>query len=119
MLEERLYHSALFDFYGALLTEKQRRCLTMYLFEDLSLSEIGDALEISRQAVYDMLRRAEDTLAGYEARLGLLKRRQKEQAALDAIYEAIMKLAVADEAARRNILRRLLPFTARGQEVEP
>ena len=119
MLEERLYHSALFDFYGALLTEKQRRCLTMYLFEDLSLSEIGDALEISRQAVYDMLRRAEDTLAGYEARLGLLKRRQKEQAALDAIYEAIMKLAVADEATRRNILRRLLPFTARGQEVEP
>lgn len=119
MLEERLYHSALFDFYGALLTEKQRRCLTMYLFEDLSLSEIGDALEISRQAVYDMLRRAEDTLAGYEARLGLLKRRQKEQAALDAIYEAIMKLAVADEAARRNILRRLLPFTVRGQEVEP
>ena len=67
MLEERLYHSALFDFYGALLTEKQRRCLTMYLFEDLSLSEIGDALEISRQAVHDMLRRAEDTLAGYEA----------------------------------------------------
>ena len=119
MLEERLYHSALFDFYGALLTEKQRRCLTMYLFEDLSLSEIGDALEISRQAVYDMLRRAEDTLAGYEARLGLLKRRQKEQAALDAIYDAIMKLAGADEAARRNILRRLLPFTARGQEVEP
>lgn len=119
MLEERLYHSALFDFYGALLTEKQRRCLTMYLFEDLSLSEIGDALEISRQAVYDMLRRAEDTLAGYEARLGLLKRRQKEQAALDAIYEAIMKLAVADEAARRNILQRLLPFTVRGQEVEP
>lgn len=119
MLEERLYHSALFDFYGALLTEKQRRCLTMYLFEDLSLSEIGDALEISRQAVYDMLRRAEDTLVGYEARLGLLKRRQKEQTALGTVYEAIMKLSVADEAARRDILRRLLPFTARGQEVEP
>ena len=53
MMEARLYYSALFDLYGALLTKKQRHCLIMHLFEDLSLSEIGDALGISRQAGVD------------------------------------------------------------------
>ena len=56
MLEEFLRRSALFDLYGALLTEKQQRCLSMSLFDDYSLSEIGEALGISRQAVHDMLR---------------------------------------------------------------
>ena len=53
-MEQLLYLSALFDFYGALLTEKQQECLKMHLFEDFSLSEIGEELGISRQAVYDL-----------------------------------------------------------------
>ena len=59
MLEEFLRRSALFDLYGALLTEKQQSCLSMSLFDDYSLSEIGEALGISRQAVHDMLHRSE------------------------------------------------------------
>ena len=119
MMEMRLYHSALFDLYGALLTEKQRHCLTMYLFEDLSLSEIGDALGISRQAAYDTIRRGEAVLAEYEAQLGLWQRQREEQAALAEIYDALKNLAVKDEAGRDAILCRLSPFTARGWEVEP
>lgn len=118
-MEARLYHSALFDLYGALLTEKQRHCLTMHLFEDLSLSEIGDALGISRQAAYDTIRRGEATLVEYEARLQLWQRQQEEQAALVAIYDALKNLAMRDEAGRNTILCRLLPFTDRGREVEP
>ena len=56
-MEQLLYLSALFDFYGALLTEKQQECLKMHLFEDFSLSEIGEELGISRQAVYDNIHR--------------------------------------------------------------
>ena len=58
MLEELLHTSDLFDLYGALLTEKQQKCLEMHLFEDFSLSEIGEAMGISRQAVYDTIHRA-------------------------------------------------------------
>lgn len=113
MMEERLRQSALFDLYGALLTDKQQRCLTMHLFEDLSLSEIGEALGISRQAVHDTLRRAEQTLEEYEARLGLLARQRREQMALDAVYDGLARLSVTDATARDELLRRLEPFTSR------
>ena len=119
MMEARLYYSALFDLYGALLTKKQRHCLIMYLFEDLSLSEIGDALGISRQAVHDTIRRGEAALAAHEARLGIWRRQEEERTALTAIYDAVQELAVRDEASRDAILCRLLPFTNRGREVEP
>ena len=52
-VEQFLYLSDLFDFYGALLTQKQQECLHLHLYDDLSLSEIGEELGISRQAAYD------------------------------------------------------------------
>ena len=58
-MEQFLYLSTLFDLYGALLTEKQQECLRLHLFEDFSLSEIGEELGISRQAVYDNIHRSE------------------------------------------------------------
>ena len=69
MLEKFLHMSALFDIYGALLTDKQKRCLQMHLFEDFSLSEISTELGISRQAVYDMLRRSEQIMQQYEDKI--------------------------------------------------
>ena len=79
-MEQLLYLSALFDFYGALLTEKQQECLKMHLFEDFSLSEIGEELGISRQAVYDNIHRSEKAMESYEEKLGLVARYQKERA---------------------------------------
>ena len=73
-MEQLLYLSALFDFYGALLTEKQQECLKMHLFEDFSLSEIGEELGISRQAVYDNIHRSEKAMESYEEKLGLVAR---------------------------------------------
>ena len=110
MLEEFLRRSALFDFYGALLTEKQRRCLAMSLFEDYSLSEIGDALGISRQAVHDMLHRAEQTMEEYETRLGLIARKDSERKALAQVYKELSELRVNDEAARKRLLKMIAPF---------
>lgn len=113
MLEEFLRRSALFDLYGALLTEKQQKCLSMSLLEDYSLSEIGEALGISRQAVHDTLRRSEQTMEGYEARLGLLARRERERRLLEEVYDELLALEVKDEAARQELLVRLAPFTGR------
>ena len=66
--------SLLLDFYGELLTPKQRDVFTMYHQDDLSLSEIAAEEGVSRQAVQDQLRRTEKLLAGYEERLGLVAR---------------------------------------------
>ena len=52
----------LFDIYGSLLTAKQRTCLSLYFYDDLSLSEISDELGVSRQAVHDLLKRVERRL---------------------------------------------------------
>ena len=118
MLEERLHTSDLFDLYGALLTEKQQRCLEMHLFEDFSLSEIGEAMGISRQAVYDTIHRAEQAMEGYDARMGLVARYQAERAELKDVCAAIRGLAdVHNKAAIQEILGRLSPFLGRGREV--
>jgi len=62
------------DFYGPLLTQKQQDVLHLYYENDWSLSEIADNMGISRQAIYDLLKRSEKALEGYEERLSLLGR---------------------------------------------
>ena len=73
-VQQILELSLLLDFYGELLTQKQRDVFTMYHQDDLSLSEIAAEEGISRQAVQDQLRRTERLLRGYEERLGLVAR---------------------------------------------
>lgn len=110
MLEDFLRRSALFDLYGALLTDKQRHCLSMSLFEDYSLSEIGETLGISRQAVHDMLHRSEQAMEAYESQLGLLARREAERKTLAAIYQRIVALDTKDTAVKTAILGDLAPL---------
>jgi len=64
----------LFDFYGQLLTERQRKFVDLYYGNDFSLGEIAENYNVSRQAVYDSLKRAEKLLRDYESKLGLVKR---------------------------------------------
>ncbi|SDI67877.1 hypothetical protein SAMN04488123_104190 [Natribacillus halophilus] len=72
--------NALFDFYHPLLTEKQRNYLHLYYYDDYSLGEISENFNVSRQAVYDNIRRSEQVLEEYEAKLRLDERyRQRQQ----------------------------------------
>ncbi|MDR0249235.1 MAG: YlxM family DNA-binding protein [Oscillospiraceae bacterium] len=64
----------LLDFYGELLTERQREFFDLYHNGDLSLAEIAADADISRQGVRDILVRAEELLLGYEQKLGLVER---------------------------------------------
>ncbi len=64
----------LLDVYGQLLTEKQRYAIDMYYNEDLSLAEIGDEIDISRQGVRDSIKQGEKHLYNYEEKLGIVKR---------------------------------------------
>jgi predicted DNA-binding protein YlxM (UPF0122 family) len=84
--------NVLFDFYGSLLTEKQQTFLKCYFHDDFSLGEIAADFEISRQAVYEHLKRAELMLAEYEQKLGLAARHERLQAGLAQLERRIADL---------------------------
>ena len=71
-MEDKIKSGYLYDFYGELLTERQRSVYEMSINEDLSLSEIADTLSISRQAVHDIIKRCDHQLQEYEEKLHLV-----------------------------------------------
>ncbi|HEY8393243.1 MAG TPA: YlxM family DNA-binding protein [Thermaerobacter sp.] len=88
---------ALFDLYGGLLTERQREVFELYHLYDLSLAEVAEHLQVSRQAVHDLLRRAEAALEQAEAALGALARRTRRQRRLRRLA-ALLRQAEAELA---------------------
>lgn len=74
MVDKLVEIGILFDFYGKLLSDSQYEIIELYYIHDLSLAEIGEELGISRQAVYDTLKRAEHKLYEYENILGLVNK---------------------------------------------
>ena len=86
-MAKNLEISLLLDFYGDMLTEKQRDVVELYYNEDLSLAEIATHSGITRQGVRDSIKRAESQLLDYEDRLRLAGRVRKIQAYLDEITD--------------------------------
>jgi len=80
---------ALYERYGALLTEHQREVIDLYLRSDWSLAEIASHQGTSRAAVHDLLRRSTKALQDYEKRLGLLAESARRRRALDALEREI------------------------------
>lgn len=73
-MEKIVEQGLLYDFYGELLTEHQRKIYEDAVYHDLSLSEIAEMQGISRQGVHDLIRRCDRTLEDYEEKLHLVKR---------------------------------------------
>ena len=93
--------SLLLDFYGELLTEKQRLCCELHFNEDLSLAEIAEQCGVSRQGVWDNIRRAEAALEEIEEKTGLIRRFSETQKGLESMDEtvrALLALPLGDEA---------------------
>lgn len=91
-LTSREHQVALFELYGALLTEHQRDVLRLYLTEDWSLSEIAGHQATSRAAVHDLIRRAAHALEEYERRLGLLDQQRRRQEQVVAVAAELAEL---------------------------
>ncbi|RID87194.1 putative DNA-binding protein [Peribacillus asahii] len=77
MLEKTTRINYLYDFYQSLLTEKQQSYMSLYYLDDYSLGEIAEEYEVSRQAVYDNIKRTEAMLEEYEAKLLLFQKFQQ------------------------------------------
>ena len=82
----------LFDFYGELLTERQKEFFDLYYNEDLSLSEIAENSGISRQGVRDVIVRAEGVMQEVEDKTGLIRRFLQMQTHISAIEDAVEEL---------------------------
>lgn len=98
--------SLLYDFYGQLLTEKQRQVIELYHEENLSLSEIAKEFDISRQGVHDALKKAEQALAEYEEKLGLVKRFADTMTQINEIDERLLKL-IAENKENKDLTESL------------
>lgn len=97
----------LFDFYATLLTDKQRQVLEYYYHENYSLAEISELLRISRQGVYEHIRRAETLLEEYERNLGLLDARSERLACIDRLEQALMEVEGPGKTVIAEQLERL------------
>ena len=93
MEDTRLMQSMLLDFYGDLLTDKQRECFDLHVNDDLSLAEIAEQSGISRQGVWDNIRRAERALQEFENKTGLIERFNQNRRRLGELRELIVSLA--------------------------
>lgn len=90
-MEEKIYFIELFDCYGTLLTEKQRDYFTDYYFNDFSLSEISENVNVSRNAVYKQLREVIHKLEEYEKKLNLLEKKRKFHDIIEKIEDKKIK----------------------------
>ncbi len=88
-MEKIVEQGRLYDFYGELLTDHQKRVYEAAVYEDLSLSEIAEREGISRQGVHDLLRRVTNTLKSYEDRLHMIARFDRISASLGELKQTV------------------------------
>jgi predicted DNA-binding protein YlxM (UPF0122 family) len=94
MMMDKVYEiTLLYDFYGELLTQKQKSVMELYYLNDLSLYEIAEQYSITRQAVLDMLKRTEKLLRQYESKLHLIQVYLQRKKKLEEIDEQFEELA--------------------------
>ena len=110
MLEDTTRINLLYDFYGNLLTEKQREYLELYYQDDLSLGEIADNDGSSRQGVHDLVKRAVRALENAEERLGLVARFLVQEKELQRLRDLLSSSEMPEDARREalNIVERLM-----------
>ena len=91
-MDKIYYITLLLDFYGELLTEKQRSVMASYYFDDYSLNEIAEEHSITRQAVQDMIKRTEKLLKQYEVKLMLVDKYLERKEKVEIITKELDRL---------------------------
>ena len=115
LIVESLEMTLLFDYYGELLTQRQRDCLDMRYNQDMSLGEIAQELGVSRQGVFDTLNRAETLLRNMEEKTGFLRRDEAVRRAGQEIAQAAKALELTENPEVARLAKRIL---AAAKELE-
>ncbi len=97
----------LLDFYGELLTQKQRECFAMHYNEDLSLAEIAEIMGISRQGARDLIVRAEATLRETEAKIGIINKFSEQKKTIEEMRGDLIELQTLSEGRARELCEAL------------
>ncbi len=108
MADSRVMQAMLLDFYGELLTDKQRECFDLHYNEDLSLSEIAEQSGISRQGVWDNIRRAQAALDEMEEKTGLVRRFSKIDSALELLHRQLEELCQSTDGKANELAQAAL-----------
>ncbi len=122
-MEERLRQSLLYDFYGELLTEHQKSVFSAAIFDDMSYSELAEEFECSRQAAFDLIRRINKKLEGYEERLGLLERFTVAQGKMNELKASVIEMndtlenSEIDKSIKNNLNSHLREITNLSSEI--
>ena len=103
-MEDRVEISLLMDFYGPLLTEKQGNIMELYYNEDLSLAEIAELNNTSRQAIHDLIKRCYKLLLSYESKLHLLQKSIKREKKITVLLKDFKeKYSLSNEELEERI----------------
>ena len=105
---ESLEMVLLFDYYGDLLTDRQKLCLDMHYNQDLSLGEIGEMLGVSRQAVNDNLKKTEALLRRMEENIGSVKRDMLIRKAVRELLDAAAVLDASSDPTVQATKQRII-----------
>ena len=98
----------LYDYYGDLLTQRQKECFELRYYQDLSLGEIAAELGISRQGVHENLSRAESLLRNMEAKTGCVNRDQAYRKAVGVIVETAEALLGNEDPVVSALAQKIL-----------
>ena len=122
-MEERLRQSLLYDFYGELLTDHQKSVFSAAIFDDMSYSELAEEFDCSRQAAFDLIRRINKKLEGYEERLGLLERFTVAQGKMNELKASViemndtLEISEIDKSIKNNLNSHLREITNLSSEI--
>ena len=105
---DALEMTLLYDYYGDLLTDRQKQCFDLRYNQDLSLTEIAQELQVSRQGVYDNLSRAEGLLRNMEEKTGCVRRDRDLRNAENVILEAAGQLLKSEDHQVSGLAQRII-----------
>lgn len=102
-MEKKIELGLLCDIYGNLLTEKQKEVISDYANQDLSLTEIAENNNITRQAVNDIVKKGETKLLEYEQKLGIMKKQLETEKQIQNILSELSK--ITDNSSDKKVER--------------
>lgn len=106
-MEKRVKMAELLDFYGGLLSDKQFKTINAYYGEDLSLTEIANIRNISKQGVWESIKKCEDILTSFEEKLHLIKKYKEQQKDISLIKKDISLINLEDKKNSKLILKEI------------